>query len=102
MRGDAGTDPADTLRFFKQERVRLRRKAAYAAWQWRKQKLYSARAKESYVKDFYDTQAHIQETYYKAWATAASGIWHSIRRTETEMQHTQRKENTLNKLRAMA
>ena len=102
MRGDAGTDPADTLRFFKQQRVNLRRKAAYAAWEWRKYKLYSARAKESYVKDFYNTQAHIQETYYKAWSTAASGIWHSIRRTETEMQYTQRKDDTLNKLRAMA
>ena len=102
MRGDAGTDPADTLRFFKQERVHLRNRAAWAARQWRKHKLSSARAKESYVKDFYNKEAHIQETYYKAWAVAASGIWHSIRRTETEMQYTQRKEDTVNKLRAMA
>ena len=102
MRGDAGTDPADTLRFFKQQRVNLRNRAAYAAREWRKHKLYSARAKESYVKDFYNTQAHIQETYYKAWATAASGIWHSIRRTEVEMRRMNAREDTLKKLRAMA
>jgi hypothetical protein len=102
MRGDAGTDPADTLRFFKQERKHLRDRAAWAARQWRKHKLSSARAKESYVKDFYNTEAHIQETYYKAWATAASGLFWAIRRASTEMQYTQRKEDTLNKLRAMA
>ena len=102
MRGDAGTDPADTLRFFKEQRVSLRNRAAYAAREHRKHKLYSARAKESYVKDFYNTQAHIQWTYYRAFSTAASGIWHSIRKTEAEMRRLDAREDTLKKLRAMA
>ena len=101
MRGDAGTDPADTLRLFKQERKQLRDRAARAAREHRKHKLSSARANESYVKDFYNTEAHIQRAYYIAYRSASAGIWHSIRRTELEMQHTQRKEDTLNKLRAM-
>ena len=101
MRGDAGTDPADTLRFFKQQRVSLRNRAAYAAREHRKHKVSSARAHESYIKDFYNTEAHIQWTYYRAFSTAASGLYHSIRRTEVEMRRLDAREDTLKKLRAL-
>jgi hypothetical protein len=102
MRGDAGTDPADTLRFFKQERQHLRDRAAQAARRHRMHKQFSANARESHRKNFHNTEAHIHWAYYRALSTAASGLFWAIRKASTEMHHIQRKEDTLNKLRAMA
>ena len=102
MRGDAGADPADTLRFFKQQRLSLRNRAAYAAREHRKHKVSSAKAHEAHVKHFYNKEAHIQWAYYRANAGAASALYWSIRKTATEMHRLNAREDTLNKLRAMA
>ena len=102
MRGDAGTDPADTLRFFKQERQHLRDRAAQAARRHRMHKQFSAIAREAHHKNFHNTEAHIHWASYRALSTAASGLFWAIHKASAEMHHIQRKEDTLNKLRAMA